>query len=230
MTFDNVFFVSSAIKTEGRLSLYSDEKRFHQTVDTVNSINKYCSQNKIFIIDGSATPMSDDILSIFRNMNVEFCWVGQDRQVQSLSQGAHKTLAELLGMKLFLNWYLAQNIQSKRIYKVSGRYVLNDNFRLGHEYENSFVFKKSVESWMPKEDQERTGMTRFYETRIFHMDSKLLPSYDIEIGNMIDVCLRYNVNMEHSMYHCLHGKYNIIELDKMGLNGYIAPSGEYKDD
>jgi hypothetical protein len=230
MTFDGVFFVSSAIKAEGRLSIYSDQERFIQTVNTLISINKYCPNNKIYLIDGSASYLGDTYVKSIQDMGVELCWVGSNQDVKYFSEHSQKTLAELLGMSLFLEWYVPQNIMAKRIYKVSGRYVLNDNFKLGHEYTDSFVFKKAVDSWMSPQEQERTGMRKFFETRIFHMDSSLLLSYQKEIGNMVNTCLSYNVNMEHSIYHCLNGKYNIIELDKIGLNGYIAPSGEYKDD
>ena len=49
---DAIFFVNHALKVN-QLSVYNDEERFQQTLETLNSINKYCPNNQIFIFDSS---------------------------------------------------------------------------------------------------------------------------------------------------------------------------------
>lgn len=229
MIYDGIFYVTSAVCVNGRLSIYSDQERFEQTVKTVQSIQKYCPSNQIYIVDVSSENGYEKYLNALANMDANVIYLGKDPMVKEYSKNGMKSQGELTALTIFLNWFESNKVEAKRIYKISGRYELNDNFKLGHEYENSFVFLKSVDSWMPKQVQEKTGINKFFETRLYHMDYNLLPVYKDAIPQILDACNRYNVNIEHAIYHVLKDK-TVVELDKIGLTGHIAPSGELKDD
>jgi uncharacterized protein (UPF0147 family) len=50
--YDAIFFINHAIKVN-QLSVYNEEERFKQTIETLNSIDKYCPNNIRFIFDSS---------------------------------------------------------------------------------------------------------------------------------------------------------------------------------
>jgi hypothetical protein len=82
---------------------------------------------------------------------------------------------------------------------------------------------------MPKDKQELAGVNRLFKLRLWHMDFNLLNTFNEELKNILHDCYVYNIDVEHSYYKHLH-KYKTIELDKIGVYGNIAPSGEYIDE
>lgn len=229
MIYDGIFYVTSAVCVNGRLSIYTDEERFNQTKETIASIKKYCPNSMIYIIDVSTEDGYKSYLDQFSKLGTTVLYLGDNPHINDFSKRGMKSPGELIALLTFLNWFEENKVQAKRIYKVSGRYRLNDNFKLGLEYKNAFVFLKSVDSWMSIEDQEKTGINKFYETRLYHMDYNLLDTYKQCMIKVLDCCMRFGVNIEHAIYHAMQDQ-NVIELDKIGLTGNIAPSGEFKDD
>lgn len=229
MIYDGVFFVTSAICVNGRLSIFSNEERFNQTVNTIKSIQKYCPNSQIYVIDVSSEEGYEEYLNKLSTTGASVLYFGNIPIIKEYSKNGMKSEGELTALLLFLEWFEQNKIEAKRIYKISGRYELNDNFKLGLEYKNSFVFLKSVDSWMPEEVQNSTGMKKFFEARLYHMDYDLLSLYKKCIYNTLQICNRFNVNIEHSIYHVLRNE-NVVELDKIGVSGRIAPSGEVKDE
>lgn len=209
--------------------MFSDAERFEQTANTVKSIQKYCPNGKIYVVDVSTEPGYEEYLRKLNELGADVLYIGNHPVVREYSKNGMKSQGELTALTVFLDWFERNKVEAKRIYKISGRYELNDNFSLGLEYENSFVFLKSVDSWMPTQIQDVTGIRKFFETRLYHMDYNLLPIYKNAIPQILDICNRYNVNIEHAIYHVLKDQ-NVVELDKIGLTGRIAPSGEFKDD
>ena len=127
---------------------------------------------------------------------------------------------------MFIDWFKQQNIQSKRIYKLSGRYRLTDNFVLEDpSYKDSFVFAESLDTWMPKS----AIVDKLYRLRLWHMDYSLLNDFRKELQNIFHDCQSYNIDVEHSYYKNLK-IYNRVEVKKIGVCGNIAPNGEYIDE
>ena len=227
---DCVFFVTSALKVNGTLSIYSDDERFQQTIKSIESIQKYCPSNSIHLIDASHENPPQDQLNVLSNMGVDIYRCSEKHDViKDLARKGHKSVCELAILKFFFQEYAPKRENCKRFYKLSGRYWLNEHFKHSFEHENYFAFLKAVDSWMCESDIKQTGMKKFYETRMYNLDSNLFDLYIKEVDNMINTCVQYNVNIEHAIYHNLN-KYKVVELEKIGVNGYIAPSGEFKDD
>lgn len=229
MIYDGIFYVTSAVCVNQRLSIYTDEERFEQTLGTINSIKKYCPNSKIYIIDVSTEDGFEKYLQQLSDAGTDVLYLGNNPDINHFSKCGMRSQGELIALLTFLEWFEENKVDAKRVYKVSGRYQLNDNFKLGLEHENSFVFLKSISSWMSPEEQSRTGMKKFYETRLYHMDYNLLNTYKDCMIKVLDSCMKYNVNIEHAIYYAMQEQ-NIVELDKIGLTGNIAPSGEFKDD
>lgn len=229
MTYDGLFYVTSAVCVNGRLSIYSDDERFEQTAGTITSIQKYCPNSQIFLVDVSTEAGYEHYLQQLSMMGANVIYIGADPVVSQYSRYGMKSQGELSALIAFLEWFEEHKVEAKRIYKVSGRYRLTEEFDPGLQYKDSFVFLKAEDSWMSPEEQRRTGINKFFETRLYHMDYNLLDVYKKSIPRILDVCNNKGVNIEHAIYHILKDQ-KVVELDKVGLTGNIAPSGELKND
>lgn len=231
-TCDGIFFINNALKVK-TLSVYSTQERFEQTLETLQSIDKHCPNNMKYIFDSSAEEPEAEHIEELRKRGVNFVYTGGIPDVKNYSAiGSYgsRSVAETIAFIYFLNWFLSQNISAKRIYKISGRYRLNDNFIVNDDrYEDAFVFAKPIDSWMPKEKQEATGVDKLYLLRCWHMDFSLLDSFSLQLPKILQDCATYSIDVEHSYYKNLH-TYKTIELDKIGVCGNIAPSGDYIDE
>ena len=230
MTYDGIFLITSALRTADHLTKYNKEERYNQTIKTIESIKKYGPSNStMYLIEGSAENPDEDKLKNIESMGVHIFKAYEHPDVRNYAMQGAKIFIENLCLYRFFEWFMKNPVKAKRIYKISGRYELNENFKPGFEYKDSFVFLKSFDSWMPIQNQEFADAKKFYETRLYHMDYSLLNTYVDNLVCMIDASLKYNINVEHSMYKCLNGQ-NVIELDKIGISGFVSPSGEYKNE
>ena len=227
--FDGIWFINSAIRVN-QLSVFSTEERLEQTKKTLDSIDKYCPNNMKFIFDGSPFPIENE-KEIFRDRpNTVIVHTGDNPDIQQLGLIGQRSLAETLSFISFLNWFRQMKFVSKRIYKISGRYELNDNFVLNDSaYERAFVFADKEASWMPQSLQERADVYYLYKLRLWHMDSYFLDSFHENLTSIYRDCLTYGIDVEHSYYKNLHW-YKTVELTKIGVQGIIGPSGDFMDD
>jgi hypothetical protein len=221
---DGLFFISSALNVK-QLSVFSNEERFQQTVETIKSIDKYCPNNAKYIFDTSYELPNEQYLKELNSMGVQIFFAGEHHDVKMLSESGQRSLAETVGFILFLNYFRKNQVTAKRIFKMSGRYKLNDNFiPFNEDYDNCFVFLPTVESWMEKEKQRIAGVDRIFELRLWHMDYNLLDSFHTELYNILDDMSKYGIDVEHSYYKNL-SKYRTFIVKKIGLEGVIAPTG-----
>jgi hypothetical protein len=222
---DGLFFISSALNVK-QLSVFSNEERFQQTVETIKSIDKYCPSNVKYLFDSSYEKPNEEYLNELSSMGVKIFYVGDNRDVKMLSESGQRSLAETLGFILFLNLYVKEPVVSKRIYKISGRYKLNDDFILDREdFKSAFVFSKLWDSWMSKEQQERVGIKNMIALRLWHMDANLFDNFNGELYNILDLMIKYKIDVEHAYYKIL-SKFKIAICEPIGVSGVIAPTGE----
>lgn len=222
---DGVFFISSALNVK-QLSVFNNDERYLQTVETIKSIDKYCPNNVKYIFDTSYDMPKMEYVNELVNMDVRFIYCGNNADVRRLSDAGQRSLAETLGFILFLNEYQKNPVEAKRIYKMSGRYKLNDNFILDkEEFKDSFVYLPTVNSWMSKDRQELAGVDRIFELRLWHMDNNLLDIFKNEIYNILESMMKFGIDVEHAYYKHL-SKYKWTTIEPIGLEGAIAPTGE----
>jgi hypothetical protein len=242
--YDGLFFINHALNGIARLSVYNEKERFQQTIETLNSINKYCPNNKTFIFDSSPTMPNREYISNLVEMGAVFFYTGDNYEVNHFSNLGQRSIAETISFIIFLSWFKEhkEQFQAKRIYKLSGRYRLNDNFIADREdFKDAFVFVESEASWFREASLKRMEMdewqiknflntySRLYKLRLWHMDFNLVDEFENQLKNILADCVNYRVDVEHSYYKNLH-TYKTIELDKIGVCGNIAPSGDYIDE
>lgn len=222
---DGVFFINSALNVN-QLSVFNKKERYEQTLKTIESIDKYCPKNVKYIFDGSYELPDVEYIDKLNSLGVKFFYTGHDENVKKLSSAGQRSLAETLGFIFFLNYFKQNQVKAKRIYKISGRYTLNDNFILyKKEFEGRFVFLPTVNSWMPKDRQILSAVDKLFKLRFWHMDYNLLNDFHLELYNIFDDIAKYNIDVEHAYYKNLK-KYNTYALTPIGVEGVIAPTGE----
>jgi hypothetical protein len=223
---DGVFFINHALSVN-QLSVYNDEQRFEQTLGTVESIDKYCPNNVKFIFDSSPNIPKDEYLQELNRRGVSVLYVGQEPSIKKFSDMGQRSVAESIAFNIFLKWFKEQKIESKRIYKLSGRYRINENFVLNDEsHKDAFVFATALDSWMSKEQQKISGANKLYRLRFWHMDYSCLNTFCLMMPTISEDCMKYGIDVEHSYYKHLHMRH-VVEVDKIGVSGNIAPTGEY---
>ena len=82
---------------------------------------------------------------------------------------------------------------------------------------------------MPKGMQEVADANKLYRLRLWHMDYNLLNTFDSELPAIFEDCSETGFDVEHMYWKHLH-KYKVTEVEKIGVKGIIAPSGEVIDE
>lgn len=226
---DSIFVISNALVCPPNLSIYSVEERYEQTLATIDSIDRHCSNNMKIMFDASSTIPDDKFLKGISEKNVTILYTGQDETINFLSKNGMKSPSEAISFMMTLNWIKRNDIKAKRIYKISGRYTLTDSFVLGSDQSEKIVFTVPTKTWMTPERIQQTGVDHVYQSRLFHFDYSFLDQFIESLALVIDDCINLGIDIEHGYYKHFH-KYNPAELPVIGLRGNLAPNGELIND
>lgn len=221
----NIFIVTSSIKPN--MGAFSDEQRFHQTMETLKSVREKVPDAIIVLSDASVRPLTDDEkLSISQNSNF-FIDMSQEPTVRFLSENAMKSQAENVMM-----FHVLQTLKNapqtnrimnsvKRIFKFSGRSVLEDSFDL-KEYDGlfgKFVFKKRIPTWM-----HQNQISHLFITRMFSMCPSLIDTYLNVIQKNLPL-VDAGFDTEHAHFANIPQEY-LVEFDKLHCWGWLAGNGQ----
>lgn len=229
---DGIFFINHALSVN-QLSVYNSEERFQQTLETLDSIDKYCPNNIKFIFDSSPNEPDPKYIDEITGRGVYFFYFGQHPIVNTYSKQGRRSLAECVSFMAFIDIFRDKyNFPAKRIYKLSGRYRLNENFIPDDpSYSNAFVFSESLDSWMSEQQKELTHTDKLYRLRLWHMDYCLLDFFRENLELIYKDCLKFGLDVEHAYYRNLYlNTCKIVEVKKIGVCGNVAPDGAYVDE
>ena len=110
----------------------------------------------------------------------------------------------------------------KRIFKISGRSVLEDGFNI-NEYDDMFgkyVFKKRIPTWM---SQVTHGATDLLITRMFSFCPSLIDNY-LEVTQK-NLPLFTFMDFEHAHFVNIPKEY-LVEFDTIHCTGWLAGNGQ----
>jgi hypothetical protein len=232
---DVVFFINSAMNVVGR-SLYSNDERFKQTMETIESIDKYCPNNIKYMIEGSCIELEEEKLEALVDKGVRILYTGKVPEIYRISStltmyGIGNSLTETLAGTIFVDWFIKNEmryIKAKRVCKLSGRYKINDNWKFDDEnFKDKYVFVKHHPSNAPSKDQ--LGLTGLFVVRCWHMDYSLLDNFRTVIENVYSDCANLGIDAENSYYKNIP-KDKLYEVEKIGVEGYVSPVGVYENE
>lgn len=169
------FLITSTIEVEDnnnyfiyqphlKRSFWTTQQRFDQTVNTINQIKKVVPNADVFLIDSSKNYLTyrdffEKSFTDLRFVSVENIDFNSAKICQTSKV---KGLCESLLLKSFVNNY-KQLEDYDFVIKITGRYLLSDNFNteiLNENTLNKFIFTKFI-SWVDIENHRNKGYENY---------------------------------------------------------------------
>jgi hypothetical protein len=238
----HIVLITSAVYSN--YGIYNPQQRIQQTLDTAKSVRTYLPNAVIILVDNSKVDVQSDESDEFNELidTVDYYIDNSDdKDIQYFHENVSnydigKNSMEALGLFKSLS-YIASNEEimkhvneSGRIFKLSGRYVLTENFNIkDFDNENTkgkYVFKKRQKGWIPS---HTIGVDTLLQTRLYSFSPDLLQETIDLFSKILDYMFKvYQTNLyidnEHAMAKFLPLA-KLVELDTVGLEGNIAPNG-----
>lgn len=223
-----IYLLNHALRVN-QLSVFDEDQRYQQTKETLDSIDKYAS-GLVFMFDSSPTMPNEKYVDEMRDRGVNWFYCGDIPDVNKFSLMGLRSVAETISMMAVLQYmrgFLTRINRPARIVKLSGRYSLNENFDIKNpNFVDKFVFPHAIDSWMDHRKQHHAGVSKLYKLRLWHMDLTCLDTFMQALPSVLDDCLNLGIDIEHAYYKHLPIEM-VTTVDKVGVQGYIAPSGEF---
>jgi hypothetical protein len=210
----NVVLITSVLYTIGgshpmSRSIFSHDERFEQTKQTILRARQYIPNAIIVFVECSPLRAEHEE---FIKSNVDYfynLWFSVDKAKMFT---ASKALGEGTQTIYALNQILSENIEFDNLFKISGRYFLDERFDYGKWNNDNIVIKE----W----NEAKSVFTFLYKMprrMVEDWRAHLLGNYDNMIRN-----IGYEV-----IYGNFVEKYaqSVVFIDVMGIEGYISPSG-----
>ena len=119
-------------------SVFTEQERFSQTMETIASIKQKLPKAKIAFLECSnISPEFEHELKKQVDFYVNYY---SNKKILEAVTSPYKGIGECYALRKFLEVYPLDNI--KRLYKISGRYRLNDNFNYTNYDNNENNFKR----------------------------------------------------------------------------------------
>jgi hypothetical protein len=226
------FVVTSAVNS--KFGVYKSDERLAQTIATLNNVRTHAPGCKIIVMECAGTPLTQeqsDTLEQNCDLLLDFC---NDPDVKAIYQSDNwdivKNTTEIMcfGRALRMCQDDGDFEEYDRIHKMSGRYLLNDDFRLDtyETHANRIVIGPKNQSQFPF---QVTGIELQYMARLWswpatqterviqvYNDSLAYIGQRVSVGGYADI--------EHVLYKFLPAD-SVTEIPVMGVEGTIAPNG-----
>jgi hypothetical protein len=229
-----LIILTSALNT--KFGVHTNQQRLQQTLDSIASIRKYAPTAKIAIVEmGGIPPIDDQINTLSSTVEYYFNYAN-DEDVQGIFHSSDnwdmvKNTTEVMVFGNLLERLIEDKTidQFDRIFKMSGRYQLTENFDPA-VYDNLFdrivVLQKKHSQFPPG----LTGLILFqYMSRLWSWPANQTPSIlDTYTNGFAAMVTRIAeggyFDIEHMLYKFLPADL-ITELPYVGLRGLLGPNG-----
>lgn len=237
-----LFLVSSALEhfAEKDYSRFTTEQRFYQTLQTIESIKQKVPNSYICLFECSHKPIPEEYRNQLQQRVNLFLEFYDEPGIQTLYENFSnkpklitfgKSLLETRGILNCLYLIQQKNLFTdvERIFKITGRYTLNEKFDI-QDYQTKFLTGKYViksYDYLNLEDLENiyaylyqakgmmvTGLWSF-DKHLFNETIEALEKSFTYIEKMIQYTT--GTDIEHALYRYLNQK-NIISIPNLGLN------------
>ena len=222
-----LFIVTSALYP--RMGVISREVRLQQTIEGLESIRKKCPEAIVILAEGSPDKVSEEMiktLSEYVDLVADF---SGDKDIAQFATIGRKSEAEnVLMLKTMLLLKQEPSLMKlrhslSRIYKISGRTILNNRFDVvDHNHFGKYVFKKRMPTWIQGEAAET--FTDLLITRLFSFCPSLIDDYMIVCQRNIGVIMDAGVDTEHAHFFNISSDF-LVELDDIHCQGIMAGTG-----
>ncbi len=251
MEYSFLFIISSSINhfKKDEFSRFSTEERFIQTLETIESIKSKSPNSKICLFELSHTTIDNNYKNELLDKVDLFLDFSNDYEIQTLYSNFlnhpelfkyGKSLLEMIGLSKTLKHISNEIIFSEitRIFKISGRYVLNRNFKIS-DYESSFLKNKYIAKHFTYSEFEPSTNVHYHVyrnvgnmiTALWSFDANLLNETLKILNKSFDYLQRLLLytpgnDIEHSLYYFLD-KNKLLNCDLLGVT--LRKGMEYDD-
>lgn len=238
MTHQFAFMVTSAINT--KFGVYDSDTRLRQTLETVASIQRYVPDAKIILVECGAIPLTDTQEHALKAEVAEIISYNDDEDVHAIFVSDNwdvvKNTTEVMCFRRALQHCIDYNLFDgvDRVFKMSGRYRLNDNFDPAqyimtphsivttHKHTSQFPFQTTL--------VEYQYMSRLWSWPANITQRIIDEVYDAGLNYMAERLSQGGYcDIEHMLYKFLPADL-ILEVAKVGLEGNIGPNGAAVND
>jgi hypothetical protein len=232
------FIVTSAVHT--RFGIYTWEQRRDMTLDTIQCLRDRVPGCKIIVneVSGAGVQSSvEDALMEAADLYLDFTTNSEVNFIYNNPSWYNnwdivKNLTELTTFPISLSILKdsGEIDDQDRIFKMSGRYLLNEKFDINFysqpEIKEKVVIGKSVPSQFPL---EVTGLSMQYMCRLLswptHLHNDMITWYEKGRDYMKNrMSMNGYADIEHCLYYSIP-KHHVHEVDQVGVYGNIAPNG-----
>jgi glycosyltransferase involved in cell wall biosynthesis len=225
-TAKNIFIVSSAICTSNKplsyyksRSVYSDQSRMYQTLQTIYSIRKYVPDSGIILVD--ATLHNEEWKNVLRRLTDVFVDLSADeRQVRLANECPLKGIAECEQVLAGYDMTETQFPSMERIFKISGRYFLTPTFTIANYINEKCCFKTIPTTSILFEPHPA------YYTFLYCIQKEHMAYTRTVLQRMIDDGYKNKLSNEVNICSFFE-KRKITEVHSLGVAGFIGPFGKY---
>lgn len=150
----SIFCIVSAIGNQ--YGVFTYKQRLQQLIESIDSIKKYAPGSDIVIFDASEDPLPQQDVELLNSMVNMAAFIYDNKYIQFLKYNSKdptpnkfekKTVGEIEATKSFLEFLKTHPIKYDRVFKLTGRFKLNENFNL-----NDHLINKDKCVFLEKED------------------------------------------------------------------------------
>lgn len=211
---DNLILITSVINTPNTplsytntRSVFSRQDRFEQTKKTIQSVKEKLSNSKIIIVECSN--FNEEENNYFKENCDYILNLWNKKELHNYIFGPSKSLGEGTMTIEALKYIEELNLEYQYLYKISGRYWLNENFKIENIQNN--IFKRINKN-------ENNVFTALYK-----IDKKTVEKLVFFLINNIEnmkKCIGYEVLMSHFVKNI-----DKTMVDIIGLSGFVTVCG-----
>lgn len=131
----NLFLIASMITSNFKNHHFTPIQRYHQLLNTIESVRRYAPQSKCVIIEGSK--ITEEQRSAISKGNVLLEFSGDPTLLSFRNNG----IGELILLKTICEYVMNKDIKYDRLFKLGGRYELNEDFNINKWIPNRYCFR-----------------------------------------------------------------------------------------
>ena len=226
------FVVTSAINS--KFGVYTPEQRLTQTLTTLDNVRNHVTDCKIVVMECAGTPPTQEQQKQIEQNCDLFLNYSNDPDVQAIYVSDNwdlvKNSTEIMCFARALRECQTNGIFDNvdRIHKMSGRYILNEEFDLGiyGKHHDRIITGPKHQSQFPF---NVTGIQLQYMARLWswpkNFTDRIIQVYDDSLAYIGQrVSQGGYADIEHVLYKFLPQEL-VTEIPKLGVEGSIAPNG-----
>jgi hypothetical protein len=217
----NVVVITSKIHTSNNnfsnsniRSIYTPDERFRQTVDTIISVRRHIPECYIILIDNSEFKNTRMVNIIYDNVDAFLNPCSNKKLDLHTNNSLSKQLGEISQTIYAIKFINKLNINFKNFFKISGRYVLNDNFDYTKFDNTQNIFKKN----------NSVASKQYFYTCLYKISNKYFNNYVTSIKSLRVKCktdTQYSYkDFEVTLPEFIN--YNLSTIDTLGITQNIS--------